>query len=137
MPTLKVKFRSAYETYATNEGQGLQQSGQLVEGLIQSLAARSVTRGIITSGAAKRDLADVIDALYETRQFRTHRAALGSARNFIREFRNTASHAPRSAKQSAEKIRKCKTGFLDGIRVAKKLYGVAQAMGFPIRIYTI
>jgi hypothetical protein len=134
--TLKVKFRSAHETYVTNAGQGLQQSGQLVEGLIQSIAGQSAKKGIIAVNVSKKDLADVIDALYQTNEFKNHRAALGGARDFIKEFRNTASHAPKSAKQAADKFRKCKAGFLDGINVAKKLSLMARAMDFQVRIYT-
>ena len=130
---LKIGFKSAYETYGANAGQGLQQAGQLVEGMVNSIAAQACKRGIISSAAG--NLADVIDRLYETSQFRAHRASLGSARGFIKEFRNTASHPQKSAKQAAEKIRNCKAGFLEGISVSKKLHSVAQALGFQIRIY--
>jgi hypothetical protein len=62
--------------------------------------------------------------------------ALGAARKFTKDFRNIASHAPKSAREAAEKINKCKAGFLDGISVAAKLRGVAQQVGYTIRIHT-
>jgi hypothetical protein len=130
---LKVQFKSAYETYLANAGQGLQQAGQVVENLVNSIAAEAVKRGIIQSAAG--NLADLIDRLYAAKPFQSHRASLGSARGFVNEFRNTASHPQKSAKQAAEKIRKCKAGFLESIGVVKKLYSVAKALGFPIRLY--
>jgi len=133
---LKVKFKSAYETYTSNEGQGLQQAGQIVEALVHSLAVQAGSKGLAPANVAKNSLADMIDLLYGLKLFRDHRAALGGARDFVKEFRNTASHAPKSAKQAAEKIRKCKVGFLDAIGVARKLRVVMQAMGFRVRIYT-
>ncbi len=132
---LKVKFRSAHDTYVTNEGQGLQQAGQLVEGLVRSMAKQATTKGYARAFAPTEALAGVIDELYGKPLFKNHRAALGAARDFVKEFRNVASHAPKSAKAAAEKIRKCKTGFLDAISVAKKLRQVMQTMGFQVRVY--
>lgn len=134
-PGLKVKFRSAHESYHTNEGQGLQQAGQIVEGLIHSIAEQAARKGYIPAPAPNAKLADTIDELYSRPQFKNHRAALGDARGFVKEFRNVASHAPKHAKDAAEKIRKCKTGFLDAINVARKLREVMQAMKFQVRIH--
>jgi hypothetical protein len=132
---LKVNFRSAHATYLTNEGQGLQQASQIVEGLIRSIAAQAAKKGYVRAFAPTAALADVIDELYGKPQFKNHRAALGAARDFVKEFRNVASHAPKTAKAAVEKIRKCKTGFLDAANVSKKLREVMHLMGFQARIY--
>ncbi|MBV9769110.1 MAG: hypothetical protein JOZ32_06030 [Bryobacterales bacterium] len=134
-PQIKVAFRSAYDVYLANEGQGLQDAGQIVEGLVACLAAYAVKNNVIPAGALGGSLADRIDALYGTNKFKPHRAALGGTRDFIREFRNTASHPPTTAKQAAEKIRKCRKGFLDAVGCASKLRAVAKAVHCPIRIY--
>lgn len=134
-PRMKVAFRSAHETYKTSEGQGLQQAGQIVEGTVESLAKQAVQGGVIKKAQANGALADVVDALYETKPFKPHRAALGDARAFIKEFRNTASHAPGSAKQAAAKIRRCQIGFLDAIGVSTKLKEAAAALGYKIQIF--
>ena len=135
-PTMKVKFHSAYETYAGNEGQGLQQAGQIVEAMVKSMGAHATKAGIISEAAATGAVADLIDALYPTPQFKDHRAALGAARDFVKEFRNAVSHPSNSARNLAEKIRKCKAGFLDAISVAIKLRIVAQRMGYRLQIHT-
>lgn len=134
--TIRVKFNEAHSTYLTNEGQGLQQAGQIVEGIISSIADQAAKKNVITLAEAAGPLADAIDALYASNTFKNHRAALGGARDFVKEFRNVASHAPKNAKQAAEKIKKCKTGFLDGINVAKKLQHVARQVGYRIKIHT-
>lgn len=134
-PVVKVALKEAYETYLTNEGQGLQQAGQVVEGLVRSIAMQAAKNSVIPNGVPGRPLADVIDELYQTNVFKQHRAALGGARDFIKEFRNTASHAPKNAKEAADKIRKCKTGFFDAISVSTKLRTVTKAVGYKTQIF--
>ena len=74
----------------------------------------------------------MIDTLYQKNAFRNHRAALGAARDYIKEFRNIASHPQKTAKQATEKIKKCRSGFLTGISVATKLRVVMQQLGYKI-----
>jgi len=129
--SLKIAFRAAYVTFQTNVGQGLQQAGQIVEGMIGSICSQAEANGTIATSAGS--LADKIDLLYQSNHFRQYRGTLGGVRSFVREFRNTASHAPRSAKEAAEKIRNCKDGFLTGLRLAKQLREDMQRAGYIIR----
>jgi hypothetical protein len=133
---IKVKFKAAHRTYLVNAGQGLQEAGQIVEAMVRSVATQAARHHVITASDAAGALADAIDALYAQPTFKNHRAALGGARSFTKEFRNIASHPRRSAREAAEKIKKCKVGFLDGINVAGKLRDVAQQLGYTIRIHT-
>jgi hypothetical protein len=132
--TLKVHFKGAYETYVANVGQGVQQVGQIVEALA-CIAKQAVKKSVITPAEAAGALADVIDNLYQKTVFRNHRAALGAARDFIKEFRNIASHAQSTAAEAMEKIKKCRAGFLSGIAVATKLRDVMQQLGYTINIH--
>ena|ERR1700733_5649138 len=133
--TLRRMFDDAHSTYLANEGQGLQQAGQIVEAMISSIANRAAKNKIITPAEASGKLADVIDALYGAKAFKNHRAALGGARDFVKDFRNIASHPPKNAKEAAQKIKKCRTGFLDGVGVAKKLHTVAKLKGYRIQVH--
>lgn len=133
---LKVKFKEAHETYLTNEGQGLQEAGQIVEALVYSIAKQAVHKGKVPPSVIKNKLADTIDELYASTVFKHHRGALGGARNFVKGFRNTASHAPQSAKAAATKIKNCRKGFLEAIEIAGSLRTVMQAFGFKVKIYT-
>ncbi len=134
-PQLKVAFRTAHEIYHTNEGQGLQEAGQIVEGMIASIVEQAVKKNVVPSNVLTKPLAGQIDDLYAQGAFQNHRAALGGARDFIREFRNSASHAPKNAKAAAEKIRKCRKGFLDSIAISIKLKAAAAQLGYRIKIH--
>jgi hypothetical protein len=134
-PKLKVEFKRAHETYLANVGQGIQQVGQIVEGLITCLAEHAKKKNLISSTEASGALADTIDALYSKPAFKAHRAALGAARDFIKEYRNIASHPQKTAQQAMIKIQKCKAGFLRGVDVAGKLRAAMQQLGYSIKIH--
>jgi hypothetical protein len=134
---VKIPFRAAYDTYKTNEGQGLQQAGQIVEGLISSLASEAEKKGVITRSVLSGALGDQIDALYSTTIFKPHRAALGGVRDFVKEYRNTASHAPKTAKEAADRIKMCRKGFLESIDLATKLGIVTKALGYKTKVFMI
>ena len=131
---LRVAFRAALETYRTNEGQGLQQCGQVVEAIVRCLAKGAATVNVISPPASGRPLAEVIDDMYATSVFKPHRAALGGARDFVREYRNIASHPADTPKRAIEKIRKCKAGVVDALRIAKNLVDVISSKRYPIRV---
>ncbi len=132
---LKVPFRSAYDVYQTNETQGLQDAGQIVEGIVTSIAEQAARKGDLPANALTQPLANRIDAMYGAQALAGHRGALGGAREFVQEFRNTASHPAKTAKQQAEKIRKCRAGFLDAISIANKLRALAKAKGYQIKLH--
>lgn len=133
--SLKVLFRQAHETYVSNIGQGLQIAGQIIEAIVFSLGKSAHKAGLITQKELNGNLAGLIDALYAHNSFTNYRAALGAARDFVKEFRNTASHAPKNGKEAADKIRKCKRGFSDAIVIAEKLKNIASAMNYKISVH--
>lgn len=135
-PGLKVEFKRAHDTYVTNAGQGVQQTGQIIEALVRGIADQAKRKNVITAAEASAiNLADVIDKLYEKTAFRNHRAALGAARDFIKEYRNIASHPQRTAKEAKAKLQKCKDGFLRGAGVARKLREAMQQLGYRVKIH--
>lgn len=107
-----MAFRSAYSVYQGNETQGLQDAGQIVEAVLTAVADQAVKKGDLPATHPNHALANRIDDMYGAQAFARHRAALGGAREFVQEFRNTASHPAKTARQAAEKIRKCRIGFL-------------------------
>ncbi len=131
---LRVSFRAAFTTYQTNIGQGLQEAGQIVEALINSIVAQAVNANVVPPNTAGKGTADKIDDLYPTPTFRNHRAALGGARSFVRTYRNIASHPAATPQQAAERIRRCKAGFLDALRNAAELKTAMHQLGYQVRI---
>jgi hypothetical protein len=128
---LKVAFRSAHSSFHVDEGQGLQKAGQIVEAMVNTITDAAKRSGLIVPGSAA---ADKIDSLYALVPFKPHRAALGGARDFVREYRNTASHPAGSAKEAVDKIRKCRSGFFDAIRTVKNLSEMADAQKYRLNI---
>ncbi|HKQ25787.1 MAG TPA: hypothetical protein VJT81_15180 [Burkholderiales bacterium] len=133
-PNQKVLFRGSHATYITNEGQGLQGAGQIVEALVNAIAKGAVSEALTSASILSKATADIIDELYSLKDFREHRAALGGARDFAKEYRNTVSHPARNAKQAIDKIRKCRSGFIDAIRISKNLYQVLLIKAYSSRI---
>jgi len=133
-PKLKVKFKAAHTTYMANVGQGLQEAGQIIEAIVLSIAEHAQSATIVGSGTINKSTAEMIDRLYATQAFEPHRAALGGTRNFVKNYRNIASHPPKDPKQAAEKIRKCKEGFVAAIQLASQLKEVAERLGYRIKI---
>jgi hypothetical protein len=134
-PRLKVKFRGAYSTYKTNIVQGLQEAAQIVEAVIICIAGQAAATGIVSKSTSKKATAKIIDVLYNTTAFANHRAALGGARSFVREYRNPPSHPARTPKEAAERIRKCKAGFFEALRVAAELRSVIHNLGYRVVIH--
>lgn len=131
---LKVRFRTAYSTYQTNVGQGLQECGQLIEEIVISIAKQAVNGGVVPAGILRRDAALMIDTLYSTNFFKDYRAALGAARSFIKEYRNVVSHPSKTPKEMAAKLRKCRSGFLEGLRIGRELRSVITSVGYKVRV---
>jgi hypothetical protein len=134
--SIRVKFKGAFEVYKTNSNQGLQEGGQLVEGLIFCLAKESHKKGWIPSIAGKTAAA-VVDSLYEANHndLKQARAALGKARYFIKNFRNMASHPPKNAKESAQRIKRCREGFIDSMNTASELCETLKKLKFTAKLY--
>jgi hypothetical protein len=133
-PSLKVMFRRSYTTYLANEGQGLQSCGQIVEALVIAIAKGASNAGLIARSTLTSPTAEIIDALYAKNDFKAHRATLGGARDFVRNYRNIASHPARNPKQAMEKIRRCRTGFIEAIRIALHLYMILKSNSYSPRI---
>ena len=131
---LRVSFRQAYATYQTNVGQGLQEAGQVVEAVIDSIVAQAIAASVVPPNTAGKSTADKIDDLYSTPTFKHYRAALGGARSFAREYRNVASHPAKTPHQAADKLRKCRAGFLEALRIASELREAMQRLGYQVRI---
>ncbi|HUZ33572.1 MAG TPA: hypothetical protein VMV19_15935 [Xanthobacteraceae bacterium] len=133
-PKLKVKFRTAHTTYETNVGQGLQAASQIIEALIDCIAKQAEAAGVVAAGTSAKDAALIIDDLWAAGAFHNYRAVLGAARSFLREHRNPSSHPSETAKKEATRTRKCKTGFLESLRVALELRKIIKALDYKILI---
>lgn len=132
--TVRVKFSAAYDVYRTNPYQGLQDASQVIEALSIGFAKDSLKKGWITSVGGSA--ADALDALYGSKEkVVTHqRAAIGGARDYIKNFRNPASHPPKNMAEVAARIQECREGFLNTTRVAVNLCEAVHKCGLKVRL---
>ena len=61
-------------------------------------------------------MAGALDALYNAKQFKNVRGAIGGARSYISAYRNPGHHWPRNTKKAYEKYAACRHAFLEGIK---------------------
>jgi len=131
-PTLQNKYRGVRRTYQTNVGQGLQEAGQIIEAFVRAVGERAAKKGWMSAVGKGMTAADIIDSLWACKQFKDHRAELGGARNFIKDFRNTSSHPERTSKELLQKIKKCRIGVLEAVRITHELLSTARALSLRV-----
>jgi hypothetical protein len=133
-PKLRVAFREAHNSYLTDPGQGLQAAGQIVEAQVKGMAKALSRKGLsINPNAAT---ANIIDKMYAEQSLQEYRGAgMGGTRDFVKEYRNVASHPAKRAKDAAEKLRKCREGFLQALALSKKLRAIAKSESLNIQIH--
>lgn len=138
LPSLiRVNFQNAFDVYKTNPYQGLQECGQIVEGLIFSLAKQSNKKSWIGSKPSKGAAATALDALYESTHIalQEKRASLGRARAFMKNYRNITSHPPKSFSDAATRIKNCRIGFIESIAVASELHSTHKHLGLTAKLH--
>jgi hypothetical protein len=131
-PALQVRFRKAHTTYITDARQGLQESGQIVEEIVKAFARFAVKKTWLPKTVLKAAAADAIDALYDCKEIKDHRAALGGARSFMKTYRNPSSHPAKNHKDAAKAIKVCRDGFRSAAQNATALRSAAKALMMPI-----
>lgn len=134
---IKVKLRDSFDVYRQNSYQGLQEAGQIIEGLIFSLAIQANKKGWIAAKPEKDAAATILDLMYQSNEtsLQHNRAALGRARSFMKQYRNMVSHAPKSLKAAAERYRLCHMGFREACGTALDLVQTHKNVGFVTRLY--
>jgi len=135
LPTsVRVKFSAAYDVYRTNAYQGLQDVSQVIEALSMGFAKDCKKKGWITSVGSTA--ASALDALYSSTEnlVTQQRAAIGGARDYMRNIRNPSSHPPKNQAEVAARIQECKEGFLNTTRVAVNLCVAIHRCGLKVRL---
>jgi hypothetical protein len=130
--SLKVLLRTAYQTFRVNPVQGVQDAGQIVEGLVNSLAKQTAAKAQINP---VKGLANLIDLMYTNAFYKDQRAALGAARGNAKFYRNPTSHAPRSARDAAGRIRQSREGFLSALKDIALLADAMKSLGCKVVVY--
>lgn len=131
---VRTKMVRAYDVYRTSSYQGLQDAAQVIEAIVFGFANDAMKKGWIPK--VRNDVADVLDDLYfaSEQKIKSQRAAIGSARGFIKYYRNVSSHPPKTSDQAADRIKKCRHGFLTAFQVADAMTKAVRSCGLNVKL---
>ncbi len=122
---LKEQLNLAYDRYRDDSVGGVKAISEVVEALgvrlHQDLLGASVASGF-------RSFANRMNDLIDDTRFRSERAALAGARNYV-DTRNTVAHAPRTRVQRHQRAQMAKINFLNGLKHACEMYRAARSLG--------
>lgn len=135
-PDVKAAFLRSFDVYRTDENQGVQLAGQIVEALIHFLASKCHESGVLPKYRTSDTAASVIDGLYSSthKTLIAQRACFGGARQFMKLERNASSHPSKSRKVADAKATTLRDGFLAALRVAAELCKARKALGLRGKI---
>ena len=117
----------AFEHYRGTPTNGVKAISEMMEAMITKAGQDSAARNGISPQDANGTLAVILDALYE--EYRPARAAIGGARNFIKECRNLVHHAPKSKNDAYRKYADCRHHFLEGLRIIQAFRKAMKVAG--------
>lgn len=119
----RLRARDSYDKYLVDAVSGVQDISEVLEGLVLSAAKGAAKKGWHKSFS--HSLATVLDELSDLQQCKPARAAIGGVRNFVKQYRNPASHYPRNRQQALQKYRDAPHAFRDGL---KQIHSFREAM---------
>jgi hypothetical protein len=120
---LKERLQHAYDRYRDDSISGVRAISELVE----AVGTRLHEELIKPHSNSFISFATRMNKLIDDKRFRSQRAALAGARNYV-ETRNAASHPPKGRRQRYERVQMAKTNFLNGTKHACELYRAARAL---------
>lgn len=116
-PKIRRRLVEAYERYQHSAPTGVADVAEVLEGFILKAGREAARKTWINAGATRPGQpAATLDAMQGSTQFGAAMAAIGSARGYIAEYRNTSHHLPKNNAQAAKKYRECRHAFIDGLK---------------------
>lgn len=134
-PPLRTRLRTAYDTYRVNPVKGVQDAGEVVEGLVNSIARQTAATAGLTSTDLGKSLADLIDVMYPNEHYKNQRAALGAARANAKYYRNPTSHSPKSLGAAVERMQHAREGFISALKDTQLLTEAMKGLNCKTVIY--
>ena len=111
---IRQRARECFVDYSNKPSNGVKSLSELVEGMIQKAGQDAASKSVIPRSASTAPPANLLDSLHTP--LVSARAAIGGARNFIKECRNPAHHWASTRKASHKKYVSCRHYFLEGLR---------------------
>ena len=134
-PPLRTRLRTAYDTYRVNPVKGVQDAGEVVEGLVNSMARQTAPAAGLSNADLTKSLADLIDVMYPNQFYKNGRAALGAARANAKYYRNPTSHSPKTLKAAVERMQHAREGFISALKDTQLLTEAMKGLDCKTVIY--
>lgn len=131
--TVRVRLLDAFEKYQRHAREGVGDLRELIETIVVNTAKSAVRMGLLTSGVPKRKLADILDDMTASGEFKDAAAAIGGVRSFVKDYGNLGVHKPKNKLQAYRTYRDCRYAFIEGIRHIKNFKVSMNSYGIKPR----
>jgi hypothetical protein len=116
------RIKTAFDSYNNTPTDGVTAISDVIECLVYDAINGALKKGWMRENSSEKLLAAALDDMAKTLEFKHSAAAIGGVRGFVKSYRNTASHNPRSRKAAYDKYIKCKQAFFAGIQAIDSFY---------------
>jgi hypothetical protein len=130
---IATRIKDAFDSYNNTPTDGVTAISDVLEGLVYDAIGRAIKKGWMTKKSEEKLLAAALDDMVKTTQFATSAAAIGGVRGFVKSYRNTANHNPRSRKAAYDKYVKCKQAFFAGMHAIDSFYRAMKDVGIKLK----
>ena len=127
------RINDAFDSYNSTPTVGVTAISDVLEGLVYDAIGAAIKKGWMTKSSATKMLAPALDDMAGTKEFKACAAAIGGARGFIKGYRNTANHNPRTRKAAYNKYVKCKQAFFAGIQAIDSFQAAMKSSGIRLK----
>ena len=128
-----TSIKDAFDSYNNTPTVGITAISDVLEGLVYDAIKGAIKKGWMTNKSEKKLLAAALDDMAKTTQFTNSAAAIGGVRGFIKSYRNTANHNPRTRKAAYNKYVKCKQAFFAGVQAIDSFYTAMKNVGINLK----
>lgn len=136
LPTpIRQRLAQCFQTYKNKPPVGIGEVAELLEGLVLECGKRAVKKGWLTAAQAVSGRpAKTLDALSSHPHTKTHNAAWGGARSYIKEYRNVAHHYVTEARDAKRKFLDCRHALLAGINHTESFMEACKKLKLAVKL---
>lgn len=126
---IRQRIGETYEDYNGKPVNGVKSLTEVLEGLVTKAGNDAVRKKYLKKADLGNGAANDLDALHDTKQLKSARAAIGGVRSHIKEYRNPKHHWPANKKKAYQKYSDCRHAFMDGIKHIQRFRTAMRAVG--------
>lgn len=127
---IRQRIGETYEDYNAKPVNGVKSLTEVLEGLVIQAGKDVVRKKYRSKSALGSGAADILDALHDTKECKSARAAIGGVRSHIKEYRNPKHHWSTNKRAAYPKYSDCRHAFIDGVKHIHRFRIAMRAVGF-------